>query len=466
LAERGAGEIGGIAFPKTVPEAAIERLEQSIELQTDDTARCADGGELRPEGRRQSETCNNPEAPQAMPQSTSREKPSSVSPVSAARLASSLFTSSFSTQATAGPRPVVAVSAPGRVNLIGEHTDYNGGPVLPVAIERRTAVAARIADRWALVSDIEPGIFETDIDAPMRRAWTDYIVGVVRELRSLRAAPSGAEIAVATTLPIGAGLSSSAALTVATAKALSLLAGRRLSLAELAEVAFRAEYHQVGVRCGRMDQTVAAHGERNSALLFETATRTLQRVPFSGRLWIVETGLSHRLTGGALNQRRRECEEALAFCREWRPGLSHLAQLSLADLPEMERRLPPPLVPRVRHVVTETARTRAAAQVLAAGDLARVGRLLVEGHESLRLDYESTVPEADLIVESALRHGAYGARLTRAGWGGAVVVLMPPERDARIVAEVAGDFRARFGRLPETWSTRAAAGVRREAIPS
>ena len=156
----------------------------------------------------------------------------------------------------------------------------------------------------------------------------------------------------------------------------------------------------------------------------------------------------------------------MAFCREWRPGLRHLAQLSPADLPEMERRLPPPLVPRVRHVVTETARTHAAADALAARDLTRLGQLLVQGHASLRDDYQSTVPEADYIVESALRHGAYGARLTGAGWGGAVVVLAPPTREARIVAEIAGDFTGRFGRHPVTWSTRASGGVRRETVPS
>jgi galactokinase len=395
-----------------------------------------------------------------MPQSPSREKPSTINRLSSARLASSLFTSGFAT------RPAVIASAPGRVNLIGEHTDYNGGPVLPVAIERRTAVAARVADRWAAMSAAEGGMEQLDVDAPMRHAWSDYIAGVVRELRPLRAAPRGAEIAVATTLPIGAGLSSSAALTVATAKALSLLAGRRLSPGELAEVAFRAEYHQVGVRCGRMDQTIAAYGERGTAILFETAERSLQRVPFPGRLWIVETGLSHRLTGGSLNQRRKECEEALAFCREWRPGLQHLAQLAPADLPEMERRLPPPLVPRVRHVVTETARTRAAAHALAAGDLEGLGRLLVAGHDSLRYDYESTIPEADLLVEAAVRHGAYGARLTGAGWGGAVVVLAPRAHDQRIVAEISGEFAGRFGRSPVCWNTRAAPGVRRETIPA
>jgi len=394
-----------------------------------------------------------------MPHSTSRKKPFNLTRMSPARLATSLFTSSFAT------RPTVAASAPGRVNLIGEHTDYNGGPVLPVAVERRTAVAARAAQRWAFISGTEDEVHQIDIDAPMRRAWTDYIVGVVRELRRLRAAPPGAELALATNLPLGAGLSSSAALTVATAKALSLLAGKRLSAAALVEVAFRAEYHQVAVRCGRMDQTIAAHAEPGSALFFDTSSGMLRPVPLPGRLWIVETGVSHRLTGGLLNERRRECEEALAFCREWRPGLGHLAQLSLGDVPEIERRLPPPLVPRVRHVVTETARTRSAADALAAGDLITLGRLLVEGHESLRADYESTIQEADVIVASAVEHGAFGARLTGAGWGGAVVVLAPAEREARIVAEIGSDFQKRYQRMPVTWSTRASRGVRRETIP-
>jgi len=399
-----------------------------------------------------------------MPQSPSQEKPSVANRVSPARLATSLFASSFATRGAVNARPAVAASAPGRVNLIGEHTDYNGGPVLPVALDRRTAIAARVTDRWAFASGTEDEVHEVDIDAPMRQAWSDYLVGVIRELRVLRAAPPGAEMAVATNLPIGAGLSSSAALTVAAAKALSLLAGKRLSAAALAEVAFRAEHYQVGVRCGRMDQTIAAHGLRGSALLFETGASTIHPVPFPVRLWIMETGVSHRLTGGALNDRRRECEEALAFCREWRPGLNYLAQLSVRDLPEVERRLPPPLVPRARHVITETARTRRAADALRAGDLPALGRLLVEGHESLRSDYESTIPEADLLVRSAVHHGAYGARLTGAGWGGAVVVLAPAEREARIVAEIGTDFEKCYQRLPVTWSTRASGGVRRETI--
>jgi len=382
-----------------------------------------------------------------------------VTRLSSARLATSLFDSTFSA------RPVVVATAPGRVNLLGEHTDYNGGPVLPVAIERRTAVAAGSADDWIVASTMDGKMRGIDVDAPLGKSWTAYLAGVVRELRKLGAAPNGAHVTVATTLPIGAGLSSSAALTVAAAKALSLLAGRRLTPPQLAEVAFRAEHDQVGVRCGRMDQTVAAQGERGTALLFETATGAIRRVPFTARLWVVDTGLPHRLAAGGYNQRRRECEEALALCREWRPDLAFLAQLEPDDVPEMDRRLPSPLAARVRHVVAETARTRIAAAALAAGDLARLGELLVAGHQSLRTDFQSTIPEADYIVETAVELGAYGARLTGAGWGGAVVVLAPTDREARLVAEVARGFRDRFGRAPEIWSTRATSGVRRESVP-
>jgi galactokinase len=385
--------------------------------------------------------------------------PTPVTRLSSVRLASSLFESSFSS------RPAVAASAPGRVNLIGEHTDYNGGPVLPVALERRTAVAAALEDGWFFVSALDGTVRGVEIERPLRGDWTDYLVGVVRELRAIGAAPAGARVAVATTLPIGAGLSSSAALAVAAAKALSLLAGRRLAPAQLVEVAYRAEHDQVGVRCGRMDQTIAAHAAAGTALLFETGSGAIQRVPFPGRLWVVETGVSHKLTGGELNQRRQECEEALRVCRGLWPGLAHLADLATDDLTTVNARLAPELAARVRHVVTETRRTRVAADALARGDLGQVGWLLVEGHESLRTDYRSTIAEADAIVELAMEQGAHGARLTGAGWGGSVVVLAADDRSARVLAEVVRGFRDRFGREPAVWSTRAASGVRREAVP-
>ncbi len=379
--------------------------------------------------------------------------------LSSVRLASSLFESSFSS------RPAVAASAPGRVNLIGEHTDYNGGPVLPLAVERRTAVAAGPEDGWFFVSALDGTVRGVEVDQPLRRDWTDYLVGVVRELRAVSAAPAGARVAVATTLPIGAGLSSSAALTVAAVKALSLLAGRRLTPGQVVEVAYRAEHDQVGVGCGRMDQTISAHAAAGTALLFETGSGSIQRVPFPGRLGVVETGVSHQLTGGALDRRRRECEEALALCRRHWPGLAHLADLSTDDLSTVNAHLPADLAARARHVVTETFRTRMAADALARGDLAHLGLLLAQGHESLRVDYGSTIPEADVVVELAMEHGAHGARLTGAGWGGSVVVLAPEDRRARVLAEIARGFQARFGKEPSIWGTRAASGVRRETVP-
>jgi galactokinase len=384
--------------------------------------------------------------------------PTPVTRLSSVRLASSLFESSFSS------RPVVAASAPGRVNLIGEHTDYNGGPVLPVALERRTAVAAGLEDGWFVISALDGTVRGVEIDPPLRGEWSDYLIGVVRELRAVGAAPIGARVAVASTLPVGAGLASSSALTVGAAKALSLLAGRRLTPAQLVDVASRAEHDQVGVGRGRMDQTIAAHATRGTALLFETASGGIQRVPFPGRIWLVETGVSQGETGGEIDQRRRECEAALAICRQVWPGLVRLADLSTDDLSTVEARLVPDLAARVRHVVTETVRTRRAADALGRGDLAQLGWLLVEGHESLRVNYRSTTREADAIVELAMDHGAYGARLTGAGWGGSVVVLAPEDRSARVLAEIAQGFRDGFGREPAVWSTRAAAGVRRETV--
>jgi galactokinase len=368
----------------------------------------------------------------------------------------SLFESQF------GSRPAALASAPGRVNLLGEHTDYNGGPVLPVALQRRTAVAVAPADGWKAVSADLGALATFDPSGSRCHDWTDYLVGVVRELAKRGAAPPGARIAVASSVPIGAGLSSSAALTVAAAEALSLLTRRRLGAKELIEVAYRAEHDHVGVRCGRMDQTIAARARRRTAILFETGTGELSWVPVRGRIWIVETGIAHRLTGGELNTRHRECEAALARLRERWPELHHIADLAPEVLETALQLLPPPLARRVRHVVSETVRTHAAADALAKGDMPAVGALLLQGHDSLRSDFESTIPEADLIVSAAVRHGAWGARLTGAGWGGAVVVLAPPEREARVLAEISREFSARFGRHPVAWSSYAADGVRRE----
>jgi len=359
---------------------------------------------------------------------------------------------------------VVLASAPGRINLIGEHTDYNGGPVLPFAVERRTVVAAGRGERGAFeaASSLEGATRTIDPDRIEAGQWTAYPAGVIRVLRRMGLAPDGARLAVASSVPVGAGLASSAALTVGAARALVAVAGRRVPAEQLAEIAYLAEHHEVGVRCGRMDQTVAALARAGHALLLETATGAIAHVPLPGRVWVIETGLAHRLSGGDYNLRRQECEMALGLARDRGLAVRHLADIRGDDLPALLRAIPAPWGPRLRHVVTETARCRAAAQALAARDLGTLGRLLVEGHRSLREDFQSSCPEADHLVEALMRAGAQGARLTGAGWGGAVVALLPPEREARIVAEAVESFRTAFGRLPVAWATRAGAGARSE----
>jgi galactokinase len=214
-----------------------------------------------------------------------------------------------------------------------------------------------------------------------------------------------------------------------------------------------------------MDQTIATFARTGTAMLFETGSAKIEFVPLPAKVWVVETGVSHQLSGGEFNQRRRECEEAVAILREHGFRINLLGELTLDQLEGALRVLPPPLSRRVRHVVTEIARTRRAADLLIRRDLASFGRILVEGHESLRMDYQSTVPEADFLVATAMGLGAYGARLTGAGWGGAVLMLVPPEKESRVVAELGAAFEQQYGRRPVIWWSRASSGVRRERIP-
>jgi galactokinase len=374
------------------------------------------------------------------------------------RQATSLFRDRF------GSGPVLCASAPGRVNLLGEHTDYNGGPVLPFAIDRRTAVAASEDEGWTVVSQVDGTMRAIDPDHPEPDSWTAYIGGVVRVLRARGLAPAGARLAVASSVPIGAGLSSSAALTVATARALVGLAGGRLPPAVLADIAYRAEHDEVGVRCGRMDQIVSAQARPGHAMLIETGSGAITHVPFDHSVWLLDTGIRHRLTDGQYNRRREECEVALRLVREQGQGVDHLGGIAMSELATLLRVIPAPWGLRLRHVVSETARTREAARALARHDLGEMGRLLVEGHESLRRDFESSCPEADYLVESALGHGALGARLTGAGWGGTVVVLLPIDHAVRSVGEIQERFRQAFGRVPMAWATKARGGVRREKL--
>lgn len=368
--------------------------------------------------------------------------------------ATSLFLERF------GSQPALLVSAPGRVNLLGEHTDYNGGPVLPFAISRRTAVAAGHGSGWELISAADGALVRLDPDQASLTGWGAYVAGVVRVLRKRHVTLPGARLAVASSIPIGAGLSSSAALCVSVARALTGMAGRRVTAATLAEIAYEAEHDEVGVACGRMDQTISALAKTGYALHFETASGLKEHVPLPGNVWILDTGLRHTLTGGHLNQRRQECIEARRLVGERGIKVAHLAEIPPAELPVLVRAIPAPWSLRLRHVVTETTRTREACAALARKDLATLGRLLLEGHESLKNDYQSSCKEADLLVESLVGAGALGARLTGAGWGGAVIALLPEHRESVLLAAVQERFQAAFGRVPDAWSTKAATGVR------
>jgi galactokinase len=356
--------------------------------------------------------------------------------------------------------PVVTASAPGRVNLIGEHLDYNGGPVLPIAIDRRTVVAVAPARGFTFRSELDAERVTRALDEGPRGHWSDYLLGVLRELDRLGAAPRGARLAVASDVPEGGGLSSSAALTVAATHALARLAGVRLTLGQVAAVAYRAEHEFVGVRCGTMDQTVVAQAHAGSALAYDSGTGLFERVPFDARVRLVDTGVRHRLTGAAYNRRRVECERALRRLRVRWPGLPSLADLAPPLLDDALRLLEDSHARRVRHVVAETARVALAVTALRVGRLAELGRLLFDAHRSMASDFEASCVEADLLVDAAEEAGAWGARLTGAGWGGMVLVLAHERRADRVVAAMQRAFAAVHGRTPRSFTVRAAAGVR------
>src|SRR3989441_9669398 len=277
--------------------------------------------------------------------------------------ASALFRTTF------GDAPRAAASAPGRVNLIGEHTDYNGGPVLPVACAARTCVAVGPAEAGVLemVSPHDGHVTLTDYGEGRPAGSGASLAGVMHELVALGAAPleGGARIAVTSMVPVAAGLASSAALTVAAAQALSLLGGTRLQARQLAGVAFRAEHDHVGVRCGIMDQMSAALARPGRALLLECASLAARHIPMGGRLLLVDTGARRELAAGAFNERRSECEAAVARLQLDLPELVWLARWAAARLPRPQRALPEPLRLPALHLIGETARAAVAAPPVA-----------------------------------------------------------------------------------------------------
>ena len=330
-----------------------------------------------------------------------------------------------------GVPPAVTLFSPGRVNLIGEHTDYNGGMVLPTALALGVAVelSPRPDDRVRVASDRFGGVAEARLGEPATGAWHDYVVGALTLARGEGLATGGADVALVSTLPDGAGLSSSAAVAVGVLRAAAEAAGMAADPVHVAMLAQRVENEHVGVPCGVMDQMAVALAAPGEALALDTLTLAHEAIalPAGHRFVVLHSGIRRRLDEGRYAERRAECEAAARAL-----GADHLCLLTGAQLGEAER-LPEPLSRRARHCATEHRRTVAAADALRAGAVARFGALMSASHASMRDDFEVSLPPIDALVAACLAGGALGARLTGGGFGGCVVALAGAGRTDEVV---------------------------------
>jgi len=340
-----------------------------------------------------------------------------------------------------GRSPEAEARAPGRVNLIGEHTDYNGGFVLPTPVALgTTAIAARAPGARVRAYSATLGseaCFELG-DERRSGTWVDYVAGVTRELARRGHRLGGFDLLLRSDLPLGGGLSSSAALEIALVRVLARLFGLSVDARAAAAVGHAAENGLVGARTGVMDQLAASLGRDGAALLIDCRTHATQHVPLPAHVEIavIDSGVRHALADGAYNRRREECERAAAAL-----GVDELRDVAGGDF----ARLPEPLGRRVAHVTSENARVLAAVDALRAGDGAALGALLDASHASLARDFEVSTPELDRLAELARSEGALGARLTGAGFGGSLLALAP-SGCARGVAERTRDrFNAEGG---------------------
>lgn len=326
---------------------------------------------------------------------------------------------------TFGRDAEITATAPGRVNLIGEHTDYNGGYVLPSALPHETRVLfARRDDRRVRACSADLGaasLTEFEIGAEQRnQAWADYLQGVTWALGERGAQLSGCDLLISSTVPIGKGLSSSASLEVSVARALNNAFDLKLSDVDIAMIGHRAETGFVGAPVGIMDQMVCSLGDTSTALFLDSATVTFEKIPIPPdvELGVIDSGIAHSHASGEYRTRRQECEEAAQQL-----GVRWLRDVSLHDLPRIEQ-LPAPLNRRARHVVTENARVLSAVEAMRRNDAQTLGRLFLESHASMRDDFEVSLPAIDQLVDiAASDRDTYGARLTGGGFGGAIVIL-------------------------------------------
>jgi len=330
--------------------------------------------------------------------------------------------------------PVMAVtaSAPGRVNLIGEHLDYNGGRCLPIAIPQRTTVSAAPAEDGQL-SVTSGGSSWSGLPGERAEGWAAYVVGVLWSL----GVETALDLTVSSDVPIGAGLSSSAALECATALAVDELLGLGLDRQQVRDACMHAENAYVGAPTGGLDQTASLFATANHALLLDFATGAREQVAFDPEraglaLLVVDTRVSHALSDGGYGARRADCEQAAEEL-----GVDHLVS---ADPAAVERLTDSRIRARARHVVSEQARVEEFVAAAAAGDWTGAGALMTASHVSLRDDFEVSCAELDAVVEASLAAGAHGARMTGGGFGGSAIVLVPHEHRDGVQQAIADAF--------------------------
>ncbi|MBI4789299.1 MAG: galactokinase [Chloroflexi bacterium] len=362
-----------------------------------------------------------------------------------------------------GAPPERVVRAPGRVNLIGEHTDYNGGFVLPMAIDREARIAARRRpDRRVRMVALDFGgaVSEFSLDAiehVAEQTWSNYVRGVALFLQERGANLSGLDLVIQSNVPIGSGLSSSAALEVCAATTFQAFGGFSISQVETAQLCQKVENEFLGVQTGIMDQFISALAKAGHALLIDCRDLSYQHVPMPQGATVVVCDTTKRrgLVTSKYNTRRAECEEAARLM-----GVALLRDVSPTDLGRFETDMPPTVAKRARHVVAENARVLEAVAAMKQNNLPTFGTLMNQSHESLRNDYEVSCPELDTMVEIARQQpGCLGARLTGAGFGGCTVNLVADEHVAAFVANVAREYEARTGIRPPVYVCRPSAGA-------
>ncbi len=372
-------------------------------------------------------------------------------------------------RAAADPGSIVAVHAPGRVNLIGEHTDYNDGFVLPFAIDRGITIAfIPTGDHHVTLTLDETGesaSFDLDAIGPRRGHWIDYVAGTTWAMAEAGIATHGFRGVLGTDLPQGSGLSSSAALELASALALSGGSWPTSDLMQLARIAQRAETGYVGVQSGLMDQFASAHGKEGAALLLDCRSLEYRAIPVElddVALVVADSGSPRRLDGSGYNERRAQCDAAVAAIAQTYPAVRALRDVTEEMLERCEDDLDPILARRARHVVEEDARVVHATAAAEAGDHRRVGELLLLSQASLRDLYEVSSPELEALVGTAMSiDGVYGARLTGAGFGGCTVNLVRRDAIDALTEAISTRYADRTGLTPSVFEVTPSRGARR-----